>query len=214
MILKGFVLTNMGVNCYVLICEKTMQAAIIDPAGEVEDVLKRVQEDGAKVQYIINTHGHVDHIGGDYLMRKLTGAPVLIHEDDADRLEKEDDFLREFSKGTAKAFKADRLLHDGDTIQIGETIQLEVIHTPGHTPGGICLKLTGEDLIFSGDTLFHGSIGRTDFPGGDFPTLMKSIHEKLMPFPDETAVYPGHGTATSIGFERRANPFVLGYMHE
>ena len=214
MILKGFVLTGMGVNCYLLICEKTKQAAVIDPAGEVDDILARIQEDGATVQYIINTHGHVDHIGGDYEMKTKTGAPVLIHEADAPRLEVVDSFLEEFSHGTAKPFKADQLLHDGDVIQVGETIQLQVIHTPGHTPGGICLKLVGEDLIFSGDTLFQGSIGRTDFPGGSFPELMKSIREKLMVFPDETAVYPGHGPGTTIGYERKYNPFILGYATE
>ncbi len=212
MILKGYVVTGMGVNCYVLICEKTKLAGVIDPGGEVDLILKHIEKEGATVQYIINTHGHVDHIGGDYEMKMKTGAQVLIHEDDAKNLEAVDAFLRDFSNGKAQPFKADRLLHEGDTIQIGETVELEVLHTPGHTPGGICLKLKGEDLIFVGDTLFQGSIGRTDLPGGSFPQLMQSIKEKLLPLPDETAAYSGHGPGTTIGYERRYNPFITSYI--
>ena len=206
MILKGLEIGGVGANCYIIGCEETREGAIIDPGGGASSILRVVQEEKLTIKYIINTHGHIDHIGANTKVKEATGADILIHEKDAKMLTSAAANFSMFMGQRITSPAASRLLKDGDIIKIGTTIELLVIHTPGHTPGGICLK-TG-NIIFSGDTLFAGSIGRTDFPGGSYKTLISSITEKLMCFDDKVVVYPGHMQPTTIGFERKHNPFL------
>lgn len=200
-----FQLGSLGTNCYLVYCEKTLEAAVIDPGGDPEEVLAVIAREGLTLKYIINTHGHADHIAGNEKLKKATGALILIHADDAKMLTNARHNLSMYIGGNIEFDPADHLLKDGDTISFGN-LDLEVRHTPGHTPGGISL-LVGE-VLFSGDTLFYESIGRTDFPGGSYSILITCIQEKLLPLPDNTKVLPGHGPATTIGWERKMNPFI------
>ncbi len=205
MITECLVVGELGANCYVVGCEKTGEAAVIDPGGDAEKIVGVINKKGLKLKYIINTHGHIDHIAGNDALKEATGAQVLIHELDGEMLTQARHNLSNMV-GMPFQFKpADRLLKDGDTIEIGN-IKLQVLHTPGHTRGGICL--VGEGVVFSGDTLFNLSIGRTDFPGGDYDTIINSIKTKLLSLPDDTAVYPGHMGSSTIGYERNHNSFL------
>lgn len=205
MIFEGMAVGGMGSNCYLIGCEQTKEAAVVDPGAEGQRILSRLEKHGLKCTKVILTHGHVDHIGALEDVLNATGAEVLIHEADAGMLTSPAKNLSTYM-GTLLEFKdADRLLKDGDTIEVG-TITLEVMHTPGHTPGGICLKV-GDNLI-TGDTLFAGSIGRSDFPGGNHNQLIRSIKTKLLGFPGQTKVYPGHGPASTIDEEKKLNPFL------
>jgi glyoxylase-like metal-dependent hydrolase (beta-lactamase superfamily II) len=169
-------------------------------------IVNLLNQDNLKAIYIINTHGPIDHIGGNRGVKDATGAQILIHEKDAKMLVNAASNFS-FLMGTkVTSPPADRFIDEGDIIKIGNTVELEVIHTPGHSPGGICLK-TG-DIIFVGDTLFQGSIGRTDFPGGSHSQLIQMIKEKLLCYDDAVICYPGHGPGTTIGFERKHNPFL------
>lgn len=206
MILKGLEINTVGVNCYIVGCEETKEAAVIDPGGNAQAVLKLLKKEGLKAVYIINTHGHVDHIGANRGVKEATGAKILIHEYDAKMLTSPVANFSFLMGGKVTSPEADQLLQEGDIIKVGNTVELEVIHTPGHSPGSICLK-TG-NIIFVGDTLFQGSIGRTDFPGGSYQQLVKNIKEKLLCYDDEVVCYPGHGPATTIGSERLHNPFL------
>jgi hydroxyacylglutathione hydrolase len=191
MIVKRFKVGWLSTNCYAVGCKETKEAVLIDPGlesrAEAELILDYIEQNCFHVKYIINTHGHPDHISGNVAMKEATGAPILIHENSADRI------------------KADRKLCDGDIFQIGN-FNLTVLHTPGHTPCGICLL--ADNVVFTGDSLFAGSIGRTDFPGGSFQQLIKSIKTKLLPLPDSFIVYPGHESFSTIGDERKYNPFL------
>lgn len=196
---------GLATNCYIVWCEKTKQAAVIDPGGDAPAILAIVRENGLTVKAIINTHGHADHIGAVNAIRQATGAPLLIHAADADLLTSSFRNLSTYIGPGITCAPADQLLKEGDTVTFG-TVSLTVIETPGHTPGGICLK--GDGVLFSGDTLFAESIGRTDFPGGSYSQLIINIKEKLMLLPDDCKVYPGHGPDTTIGWERKMNPFI------
>ena len=188
---KCFKVGYLSTNCYVVSCEETKQAAIIDPGleaqKEADPILDYIKQNGLIIKYIINTHGHPDHISGNMIMKKATGAPILIHENDAKRVQ------------------SDKKLCDRDVIHVGK-FKLVVLHTPGHTPDGICLL--GDNFVFTGDTLFAGAVGRTDFPGGSFQEIMQSIKTKLLPLPDSFKVYPGHESFSTIGDEKKYNPFL------
>lgn len=204
MILERLEVGPLATNCYIIGCPVISIAAVVDPGDEGEIILDKLNSLHLQCKYIILTHGHVDHIGALDEVQAATGAEVLIHPGDAERLANPARYSV-LPIGSLNPQKADRLLEDGDTIQVGH-ITLEVLYTPGHTPGGICLK-TGHILI-TGDTLFAGSVGRSDLPGGSHQVLINSIKTKLLGFADETKVYPGHGPASSIGAEKRFNPFL------
>ncbi|MBI3948827.1 MAG: MBL fold metallo-hydrolase [Armatimonadetes bacterium] len=212
MVIERFEVGPMGNNVYLVVDEESGDAAIIDPGLESDPALDRARERGWKVRAIINTHGHFDHVDRDAHFRQQTGAELLIHADDAPMLRALPQQAAWFGMSAGPAPAPDRLLRDGDEISVGR-IRLRVLHTPGHTPGGVCLltePAESSPVLFSGDTLFAGSVGRTDFVGGDYATLIRSIRERLLPLPDDTLVYPGHGPETTIGEERRSNPFVGG----
>jgi hydroxyacylglutathione hydrolase len=192
-------------NCIILGCEDTKEAVVIDPGDEADRILMTLAEDNLKVKYIINTHGHFDHVGANKDLKEATKAELMIHADDEPMLSELVQHARAFGLTAENSPPADTYLKDNDEIKFGN-ITLKVIHTPGHSLGGVCL-LTGKVLI-SGDTLFAGSIGRTDLPGGDYDTLISSIKTKLLCLDDETVVYPGHGPETSIGREKKINPFL------
>ncbi|MCL6520517.1 MAG: MBL fold metallo-hydrolase [Armatimonadetes bacterium] len=203
---KRFILGLFDTNCYLVSDQSSKQALIIDPAEENREVIATIEKDGLNVIGIVNTHSHGDHIGGNGSVKAKFGCPILIHEADAPALT---DAYKNLSAlvglDNIVSPPADRLLKDGDEIFIGR-YPLKVIHTPGHSPGGICLHT--DDIIFTGDTLFAGSIGRCDFPGCSFEQLMASIHELLLLLNDDTKVYPGHGPETTIGNERAHNPWI------
>jgi hydroxyacylglutathione hydrolase len=205
--LSIFVLGPLETNCYLFYGNVSLKGVLIDPGEGDEDVRKAIQEKGVDVQYVVNTHGHADHIKGDAYF----GAPVAIHQLDENCLSNPLRNLSFHAGWCFKPVKAQRLLSDGDIIKIGG-LELEVIHTPGHTPGGICLKCG--DILFSGDTLFFEGIGRTDLPGGDQRAIIKSIREKLLTLPDNVRVFPGHGGQTTIGHEKKFNPLFAGTQED
>jgi hydroxyacylglutathione hydrolase len=192
-------------NCYILGCEDTRIAAVIDPGDEPERILAALARNGLTVGCILNTHGHFDHVGANARLKAATGAEIMIHALDAPMLADLATAGRMFGLRVENSPPADRTLTDGDRIEFGK-LSLKVIHTPGHTPGGVAFQT--DDAVFVGDTLFAGSIGRTDLPGGDFDTLLRSIQTRLFTLPDQVKVFPGHMSTTTIGREKRYNPFV------
>ncbi len=204
MIIESLVVGPIMANCFILGCERTRKAAVIDPGAESAKILMKLATLQLSVECILNTHGHFDHVGANKKLREATKAPLMIHAADQPMLS----FLRQtaaqFGLSAEDSPQPDKLLQDGDVIPVGD-IRLQVIHTPGHTPGGVSFYTP--DVVFVGDTLFAGSIGRTDFPGGDYDTLIRSIQKRLFPLGDHVTVYCGHGPETTIGRERRFNPF-------
>jgi glyoxylase-like metal-dependent hydrolase (beta-lactamase superfamily II) len=192
-------------NCFILGCEETLEAVVIDPGEEAERILSAVSESNLTVKYIINTHGHMDHVSANKKLKDATGAPILIHHLDAPMLDQVASSAAAWGLNAENSPAPDRELEDGDEVTFGN-ITLTVIHTPGHTRGGISLKAQND--VFVGDTLFAGSIGRTDFPGGSFETIKESIQQKLFKLGDDVTVHAGHGPNTTIGQEKRHNPFV------
>ncbi len=205
MIIKDLVVGPLMANCFIFGCKKTREAVVIDPGGDADKILLSLADSELEVKYIINTHGHFDHVCGNGKMKDATGADILIHPLDAPMLGMLSSNAAVFGISVENSPPCDQTIEEGETISFGN-ISLKVIHTPGHTPGGISLYTDG--IVFVGDTLFAGSIGRTDFPGGNFDTLISSIKTKLFDMEDDMRVLSGHGPETSIGSEKRFNPFV------
>ena len=208
MLVKIFTVGLLYINCYLVACSETKKALIIDPGfnkrAEAESIMKEVNKNDLQIRYIVDTHGHPDHVAGNGITKEVTGAPILIHKYDAP-------MLTDANKNISRMFgfhvvspPADKTLNEGDTIQVGE-VRLKVLHTPGHSRGSI--SLLGQDAVFTGDTLFAGSIGRYDFPDSSFKEIMRSL-KRLSMLPDYFKVYPGHGPTSTIGEEKRHNPFL------
>ena len=205
MIIKELTVGPIMSNCFIVGCEKTNEAAVIDPGDEVDRILLALAELSLKVKYILNTHGHFDHVAGNKRLKDATGADILIHPLDAPMLGEISANASAWGMHGEDSPPPDRMLEDGDIVSFGN-ISFKVIHTPGHSPGGISFYTDG--YIFVGDTLFAGSIGRTDFPGGNYELLISNIKNKLFVLKDDVRVFTGHGPETTIGQEKRYNPFV------
>lgn len=201
---------QMAVFAYLVGCEETNQAVVIDPAGEEDRIKAEADKQGLTIAKIVNTHGHPDHTCGNARIKELTGAPIVVHEDDAQGMTSAsaNDFARML--GCAGTPPADETVKEGDHIKVGNEVDLTVIHTPGHTPGCMCLYTPGH--VFTGDTLFVGGVGRTDLPGGSWPVMADSIKSRILTLPDDTIVWPGHhygpATQSTVKNERETNAFI------
>ena len=207
MLFETVVVGPLEVNCFILGCEESGEGVVIDPGADAERVLAAVARLGLKISYVINTHGHFDHVGGNRAVLAATGAQLLIHEGDIHYLPRAADAAAMYNLVTENSPRPDRALEDGMIITFGNH-SLKVLHTPGHSPGGCCLYLAAEGIVITGDTLFADGVGRTDFPGCSHQALIESIRDQLMTLPDETRAYPGHGPSTTIGHERLHNPYI------
>lgn len=208
MLIKQIIVGSMSVCCYIVACEKTKKAAVVDPGGDEGKILAELKKMNVDTEYIIATHGHPDHVCGNRKIQEQTGAKIIMHAADELFFNKPEVKTYFSMLGLAPSPPADIQVVDGDEIVIGEVI-LKVIHTPGHTPGGMCLY-NAPDLL-TGDTLFVGGLGRSDFPGGSHQELLTSIRSRLLVLPPETVVWPGHGyggSRSTIGDEMRSNPFL------
>ena len=203
MFIKMLVVGPFGSNCYIVGSETTGEALVIDPGDEPDKILKALEDSKVTCKLIVATHAHIDHISGAKKLKEATGAEFAMHE--AEQTGQGRSIALMFGLSYDSPPQPDRWLKEGDTVEVGE-LSFEVVHTPGHTPGGI--SLIGHGVVFSGDTLFNFGIGRTDFPGGSYDQLLDSIRTKLMTLPDDTVVLSGHGPQTDIGTERRANPWL------
>jgi glyoxylase-like metal-dependent hydrolase (beta-lactamase superfamily II) len=207
LMLHTLVVGRLETNCYLVGCARTLEGAVIDPGDDARDILAAANALGLHIGQIILTHFHFDHVMGALAVQQTTGARVAIHADDAPLLHRPPVFLRAFGSSAPPELVVDRALADGDLIALGD-VALEVLHTPGHSPGGISLWQREAQVVFGGDTLFREGLGRTDFPGCSHKVLVDSITRHLLTLPDETVVYPGHGPSTTIGHERRHNPWL------
>ncbi len=208
MLVERFTVGLLYINCYLAVCTETKKAMIIDPGfnekAEAERIIKEIRQHNQQILYIVDTHGHPDHIAGNGIIKDATGAPILIHEYDAPMLTDANRNLSTMFGYHVVSPPADKMLHDGDVIQVGE-VKLKILHTPGHSRGSI--SLLGQDAVFTGDTLFAGSIGRYDFPHSSSREMVSSLR-RLATLPDHYKVYPGHGPASTIGEEKKRNPFL------
>ncbi|MBM7582296.1 glyoxylase-like metal-dependent hydrolase (beta-lactamase superfamily II) [Caldicoprobacter guelmensis] len=199
---------ELAANCYIVYCKNTMRAVVIDPGAEGQSILNRIQHEGVKVEYILLTHGHFDHIGAVKFLKEHLESCVAIHAGDAPALTDASLNLSTFMGGYSVQTPADVLLKEGDVLDVGG-INIKVLHTPGHSEGSACFVVERPiKAVFTGDTLFQGAIGRSDFPGGSYDQLISSIRDKLLVLDDDYTVYPGHGLRSTIGTERIANPFI------
>ncbi len=204
MIIRELAVGPLMANCFIVGCKDTKKAVVIDPGDEADKILMALAKDKLTVSYILNTHGHFDHVGANKKLKEATSAKLAIHEKDATMLKLLSGNAAVFGLSAENSPDPDFFLTDGLIIEFGK-LSMKVIHTPGHSPGGVSFYCG--NVLFAGDTLFSGSIGRTDFPEGDHDTLISGIREKLFVLPDDTVVYTGHGPKTAIGNEKRYNPF-------
>lgn len=207
MILETFPVGLLACNCTILGDEEAHEAIVIDPGDEVGRIQRRLTELGLMLKQILITHAHIDHVGGALKLKRLTGAPILMNENDLPLLEKMGLQAAWLGMAPPETAPPDEVLQDGQKVGL-DRYPAAVIHTPGHTQGSVCLHFVPLNLLIAGDTLFAGSIGRTDLPGGNFDQIIDSIHARLLVLPEETRVLPGHGPQTTIGEEREANPFL------
>ena len=194
-------------NCSIVGDETTHEAMVIDPGDEIKDILAVVQKHKLEVKQIVITHAHIDHVGGAMKLRAATGAPILLNQNDYALLKMLDVQAAWLGMKSPGKVEIDHSLGQADVVKVG-SLMANVLHTPGHTEGSICLYFPAEQKLIAGDTLFAGSIGRTDLPGGSFEKIMGSLHGHVLALPDETLVIPGHGPETTIGEERESNPFL------
>ena len=206
MIQKGLIVGLLEVNCYILGDEETKEAVVIDPGGDEDAILDALNHHKLQLKLIIDTHGHFDHVDANQPLKDATGAKIAIHEADAQMLAKPSAEAMFFTGNRLRLSQADILLKENDILTFGQ-YRLKVLHTPGHTPGGISLLLEDHPYVYVGDLLFAGSIGRTDFPGGDYDALINGVRTKIFPLGDNYTVYPGHGPVTTVDQERKYNPF-------
>ncbi len=197
-------------NCHVVGDPQTREAIVIDPGDEPDVILAALHRHSLKVKAILITHAHPDHVGGAAKLKAATGAPVLMHAEDRWLLENIAMQCAAFGFPAPPAVGMDAALKPGDEVRWGSNLRAQVLHTPGHTPGSSCLYLPDQKILFAGDTLFAGSIGRTDLWGGSYDAILRSIHSQLLPLEDDTRVFPGHGPDTTMGDEREGNPFLQG----
>jgi len=195
-------------NCSVIGDESTREAMVIDPGDDIDDVLALVRKHNLQVKQIVITHAHIDHVGGAMKLRAATGAPILLNQNDYALLKMLDVQASWLGMADPGKVEIDHSLGQADTLAAG-SLKADVLHTPGHTEGSICLYFPLEKKLIAGDTLFARSIGRTDLPGGSYDKIIRSLHEKVLALPDETTVVPGHGPLTTIGEERESNPFLV-----
>lgn len=207
MILESFPVGPLACNCTILGDEEAHEAIVIDPGDEVRHIYGRLKALGLQLKQILVTHAHIDHIGGAVKLKRLTGAPIFLNENDLPLLKMMEAQAGWLGVQAPETAPPDESLKDGLVVGL-ERFPAEVIHTPGHTQGSVCLHFAALNLLVAGDTLFAGSIGRTDLPGGDYKQILDSLHSRVLALPDETRVLPGHGPATTIGEERSSNPFL------
>ncbi len=205
MLVKALMVGPLQVNCFLIGCLATRQALVVDPGDDGERILDAAQSADLRITTLVNTHGHFDHIGANRFLVEQTGAKLLLHLDDLPLLRGSRQHAALFGLTAELSPDPDRFLADGDELTVGE-LRWTILHTPGHSPGGI--SLYGDGRVWVGDSLFDGSVGRTDLPGGDHGLLVRSVREKLLTLPAATVVHPGHGPDTTIGREKRSNPFV------
>jgi len=194
-------------NCSVIGDESTREAIVIDPGDNIDQILRLIKKHNLRVKQIVITHAHIDHVGGAAKLRAATGAPVLLNQNDYALLKMLDVQAAWIGVPTPDMVEIDESIGQADRVKAG-TLEAHVIHTPGHTEGSICLYFPAEQKLIAGDTLFAGSIGRTDLPGGSYEKILRSLHDRVLALPDETVVVPGHGPVTTIGQERESNPFL------